>query len=174
MFTRTLTILATAMVLQSGSVSSQQPTVFSQPSTETQSSPVVLNMSGDLAGKYAQIAGPIDGDEDLGGLIISTTAVMAQRLENDKLRIEHSAQVTTEGRPDRLVTLTATVAKTSIRSLVRTVLEGDFTYFNSRAARDAGESPAVSARHLSVPFLSLADLKGIKLRCWTLESEIGE
>lgn len=165
MFTRTLVAL---LVLSSGNVFSQQPTVFSR---QKQTGVIKLKMSGDLAREYAQISGAIDG---LSGHSISATAFIAKRLENDQVRIEHSAHVTREGKTDRLVTLTATVDETAIRSLVRTMFDGDFTFSDSPARKEAGESPTVSARHLAVPFLSLADLNGIKLRTWTLESELGE
>lgn len=171
MFTRTLTTLVAVMVLSSGNVFSQQPTVFSQQLTEKHTGVIVLNMSGELARKYAQISESIDGDESLGDLRISTTAVIAQRLENDQVRVEHSAPVKSEGRPDRLVTLTTTVDAKKIRSFVRTVYT---TSYSSPAAKEAGEKPTLSPSHHSTPGLSLADLKGIRLRSWTLESEISE
>lgn len=172
MFRRTLSTLVALAVLSSGTVFSQQPTVFSQQSTEKQTGIIVLRMSGDLARKYAEISGPVDGDQVRGGLSISTTAVIVQHLENDQVRIEHSAPVKREGRPHRLVTLTATVDKEAIRSLVRTVFAASYS---SPAAKEAGEIPTLSSPiHHSTPVLSLAALKGVKLRSWTLESKIGE
>ena len=171
MFMRTLTTLVALMALSSGNVFSQQPTVFSRQSKEKQTGIIVLNMSGDLARAYARISGSIDGDEGLGGLNISTTAVIAQRLENDQVRVEHSAPVKSEGKPDRLVTLTATVDAEKIRFFVRTVYT---TSYSSPDAKESGEKPTLSLSHQSTPVLSLADLEGVKLRSWTLESEIGE
>lgn len=173
MITRTLTTLAAVLVLQSGNVFSQQPTVFSK-SRVKPTEAVVLKLTGELAREYAQISGSMDADERLDGCNISTTAVIAQRLKNDQVRIEHIAQVSREGRPDRLVTLTATVDTTAMRSLVRTVFEGDFTFSDATTAKESCESPTVIARHLSIPFISLADLEGVKLQSWTLESTIGE
>lgn len=174
MFTRTITALVAVLMLPSGNVFSQQPTVFCQPSTWKQTGSIVLEITGELAREYAQVSGSMDGNENLGGFSISTTAVISQRLQNDQVRIDHIAQVTKEGRPDRLVTLTATVDKTAMRSFVRTVFEGEFTFSDSPDAKEFGESPTVSARHLSTTLLSLTELKGVKLRSWTLESEIGE
>lgn len=183
MFTRTLTTLV-ALMLASGNVFSQQstekqtgvlqPTVFSQHSRWNQTGVITLKMSGELAREYAIISDRIDVDEILGDLSISTNAVIAQRLDNEQVKIEHSAQVTREGRTDRLVTLTATVDEKKITSLVRTVYEGTFTFSNSPLSKEVGESPTVNATHFSVPFLSMAELKGVEIRSWTLESEIGE
>lgn len=174
MLAQTLTTLIVVLVLPIGNAFAQQPTVFSQQSKVKQTGSIVLELSGDLYREYAQIYGSMDENESLGGFSITTTAVIAERLENDQVRIDHVAQVTREGRPDRLITLTATVDKTATRSLVRTVFEGDFTFSDSPASKESGESSTVSARHLSIPFLSLADLNGVKLRSWTLETEIGD
>lgn len=169
MFTRTLTTLVAVSVLTSGTVFSQQPTVFSP---QERTGVIMVRLSGELAREYAQVTGPTNGDGIPGNLNISTTAVIAQRLPNNQLRIEHSALVKRVGRPDRLVTLTATVDEKHIRSLARTVFEGDFTFLKSPRTNDTGKSPTVTADHFALPFLSLADLNGAKLQTWTLESEI--
>jgi hypothetical protein len=173
---RTVMTLAAVVVLLTGNVYSQRPTIFSQQSTERQPAIIALNMSGDLAREYARIAGPTENNETLDAHKISTTAFIAERLGNDQVRIEHSAQFKREGKPDRLVTLTGTVDTSTIRSLVRTVLEPNAISFsnNSTAPKETGVSPAVKATHLSVRFLSLTDLTGIRLRSWTLESEIAK
>jgi hypothetical protein len=173
MFTRTITALVAVLMLPTGNVFPQQPTVF-QPSTWKQADSIVLEMTGELAREYAQISGSIEGNKNLGGFSISTTAVISQRLENEQVRIEHMAQVTKDGQPDRLVTLTATVDKTAMRSFVRTVFMGEFRFSDSPDSKELAESPTVSATHLSTTHLSLTELKGVKIRSWTLESEIGE
>jgi hypothetical protein len=174
MFMRTGVTLATALVLLNGDVYSQQPAVFSKQPAAEQIGSIVLNMSGDLAREYARMTGAIDGNATRGGRIISTTAVIVSPLGHNKVQIQHSAQFKTEAGPDRLVTLTATVNKTAMQSLVRTVFVGDFTFSSSPADSVSGESPTVTARHLSIPLLSLDDPKHVKLRSWTLESETGK
>jgi len=171
MFTRTITLVVVLSVLSSGRLFSQQPTVFSP---EEQTGVIMLRMTGDLAREYAQRTGSIDGDGIPGNVSISATAVIAQRLRNNQVRIEHSASVKREGRPDRLVTLTATVDEENIRSLVRTVFGGEFRFSNSPGTKNTDKSPSVTAHHLAVPLLSLANLSGVKLQTWTLESEISE
>ncbi|MCA9193016.1 MAG: hypothetical protein KDB03_14675 [Planctomycetales bacterium] len=171
MLTRTLTILVALMVLSNGYLFSQEPTRFSR---EKQTRVITLEMSGELAKEYIKITGPIDGDEITGNFNITRTAFIADHLENDQVRIEHSAHVASEGSQYRLVTLTATVDEKNLRSLVRTVLVGDFAFSDSPDANESGKSPIMSTRHISATQLSLTELKGVKLRSWTLESEIGD
>jgi hypothetical protein len=174
MFIRTVMTLAVAMVLLVGNVNSEQPTVFANQSTEEQYRVLLLSLSGDLAEEYAQIVGSVAGIKTRAVRDISTTAFIAERLENNRLRIEHTTQFSGQGTPDRLVTLSATIDASQVKSLVRTVYEGSFSFADPTGEYATGESPAVKARHLSVPLLSLTDLTGVQLRSWTLESEVGE
>ena len=132
----------------------------------------MLKISGDLAQEYAKIIRPQGGGKSSDGLTISTIAVIAHQLKDDQVRIEHSAPVTFEGSPDRLVTLTATVDKKALRSFVRTAYSATMSL---PAGEQSGKRPAVGKPiHYCTRVLALADLKGVKLRSWTLASEVGE
>lgn len=174
MFLRTVLTLSAATMLFNGNASSQQPTVFSKQPSSEQTGMIVLNLSGDLARDYARMIGAIDGDAIGVRREIATTAVIVPPLGQNTVRIQHRAQVESEAGPDRLVTLTAVVDKTAVRSFVRTVIAGEFSFSDSPTEPESGESTTVTARHLSSPILSLADREDVRLRSWTLESEVGE
>ena len=84
MYRLTLSTLVALAVMSCGKVFSQQSTVFS----DKQTGIIVLKMSSDLAREYAKISGPVDGNEVRRGPSISTTAVIAQHLKNDQVRID--------------------------------------------------------------------------------------
>lgn len=169
MFKRTLTALTALTLLSSGNLFGQQP-------RQQPTGVIVLKMSGELAQQYAQVSGAIEGVESPRARNIRTSAVVVQSLENGEVRIEHSALVKREGKPDRLVTLTATVDSKMIRLFDRTVFDKTtvFTFSGpSPGAKEAGKTPVLSPGH-SARELSLANLQRVKLRSWRLESETGE
>ena len=104
------------------------------------------------------------------GLNISTIATVAQHLDNGKIRIEHSTAVLEDGAPDRMVTLSAVVETSAIKS--SKTAKGTATY-SPPAAHKAGEKPVHTESETNQFTLQLNELKGVKLRNWTLASEIG-
>ncbi len=103
MLMRTLAALAALAVIGNGSIFAQQNT-----STKV-GDHLVIQMTGDLAVEYAKRTGSINKDKVPPGLEISTTATIAQKLENGRIRVEHTLHIVRDGEPVRLVTLTATV-----------------------------------------------------------------
>ncbi len=128
-------------------------------------------MTGKLAAEYGKLAGSIDGDRIPDGLNISTTAIVAQHLGDGRIRIEHTMPVMRDGAPIRLVTLTATVDATAVKT--SDIPAGTATY-TSPGEHRTGEKPTFTKDATKQFTLKLADLTGVKLRSWTLANEIGD
>jgi len=130
-----------------------------------------VRMTGDLAKEYAQRSGSLRENEAPAGLEISTSATIAQTLDNGRIRIEHWSQIKRDGKQDRLLTLTAIVDRTKITT---DVTRKGTPVYASPAAHKNGAKPSLTTEDANVLRLQLSDLTGLKLRTWTLESEIGE
>ena len=130
-----------------------------------------VQMTGELAKEYAQCSGVLQKNEAPAGLDVQTTATVAQTLANGRIRIEHWAPIKRDGKQDRLLTLTAIVDRTNITTDVTP--KGTHVYASPAAHKD-GAKPSLTAEDANVLRLQLSDLKGVKLRTWTLASEIGE
>jgi hypothetical protein len=129
---------------------------------------VVIEMTGDLAVEYAKRVGSFK--ENTSGLQISTTAIVAQRHNDGRFRIEHTSHIIRDGRSARLVTLTATVDSTRF---VTDVTPVGTAVYSSPADQLNGIKPVLTTRETSALRLQLSDLKGLKLCTWTLAEEIG-
>ncbi|MEZ6074091.1 MAG: hypothetical protein R3C59_16875 [Planctomycetaceae bacterium] len=165
MLTRTLLVLSVSLALTHGVVLGQQN------KTDDAARFVVLEMTGRLAAEYGKLAGSIDGDRIPNGLHISTTAIVAQRLDDGRIRIEHTMPVMQDGAPIRLVTLTATVDATAVKTIA---VPGGIATYTSPGAHKSGEKPTLTKDATKQVAVELADLKGVKLRSWTLANEVGE
>lgn len=132
---------------------------------------VILEMSGEIAAEYSKFTNPQKGDTIPTGLHITTTGSIAQRLENGRLRIEHSTPVWENGVQTRLVTLTAVVDASAVKS---TVIPKGTRTFTSPGASNAGEKGVETKTESEQSTLELTNLKRVKLRTWKLENEIGE
>ena len=108
MFTKTWLALLVIVCFATGTANAQEP--------ERIQGFVVLEMSGELATEYGKLTGAVKNDQVPKGLSISTTAIVAQHLEGGKIRIEHSRPIRNEESTFQLVTLTATVDKTAIKT----------------------------------------------------------
>jgi hypothetical protein len=126
---------------------------------------IAITLSGDLAREYAKAIG--DGPAAAEGLRIETMATLEQRLADGRIRIEHSSQINQAGKAPRLVTLSATIARSSV---VTEVSPKGTKVYASPNSKDAVITTKESAMHRA----TLSDLKGLKLRTWTLSSEIGK
>lgn len=135
---------------------------------------VVLEMSGEVAMEYLKLTHPPAQLEKMNqGLSIAVIATVTQQLENGRIRLEHSTTPYREnGAPDRLVTLSAVVKSSDVKKSETT--KNTATY-SSPAAQKAGEKPSVIEDKIVISqfILELTDLKNVKLRSWTLASEIG-
>ena len=167
-------------VLLVGKGASQEAAEFGQWTENPSAEIIVLNLTGELANAYALKT----GEAGTGGesRTIATRALVTGSVDPTSVQVEHSKRVKRESAVDRLVTLTARVERTAIKSFVRTVYQGQFTFSGRPSEKHAGsfadgqpaEQPTVRARHFSIPSLSLSNLEGVKLRTWTVESEVGE
>ncbi len=132
---------------------------------------LVIQMTGDLAKEYARRTDLLRQNESPTGLQISTTAIVAQELDDGRFRIEHSSHITRDGNPARLVTLTAIVDSTKIATHVT---PANTPVYRSPADHKKGVKPTLTRKESKTLRLKLSDLKGLKLRSWTLAEEIGD
>ncbi len=132
---------------------------------------VVLEMSGELAAEYGKLTDAVKDDQAPKGLSISTTATVAQHLDGGRIRIEHSCPVMKNGALTQLVTLTATVDKTAIKT---TRIPAATKLNSSPDAAKTDEESTVTKNDSTQMTLALADFTGVKLRSWNLAIEIGK
>jgi hypothetical protein len=125
-----------------------------------------IQMTGDLAKEYAQRSGSLRINEVPDGLQIETSATIAQKLNDGRIRIEHTSHLNREGGTTRLVTLTATVDPTNITTDVTPKGTPVFASPGAKGKRTTEDTKTLR--------LKLSDLKGLKLRTWTLSEEIGD
>jgi hypothetical protein len=130
---------------------------------------LVITMTGDLAKEYARRIG--SRGQDLPGLEIETTATIAQQFGDGRVRIEHSSPVSRDGKLTRLVTLTGIVDSTKVET---TVIPKGTPVYASPGDHKAGTKPNLTPDATTTRRLQLSDLKGLKLRTWTLAEEIGD
>jgi TRAP-type mannitol/chloroaromatic compound transport system substrate-binding protein len=128
---------------------------------------IAVSMTGDLAKEYAKATGVVRDIKQVDGLTIKTMATVEQRLTNGQIRIEHSSQVNQVGKTPRLVTLTATIATSKVTSEVTPT---GTKVFASPGSKDKG----ITTNQSEMLRTSLSDLKGLKLRTWTLATEVGQ
>lgn len=160
MLMRTLAALAVLAVIGKGSLFAQQNT-----STKV-GEHIVIQMTGDLAVEYAKCTGSISKDKVPPGLEISTTATIAQKLKDGRIRVEHTSHIVRTGEPLRLVTLTGIVDSTELTT--------DITPKGTEVFASPGAKPTLKTTETHTLRLTLSDLKGLKLRTWTLAEELAD
>ena len=122
-------------------------------------------MTGDLAAEYARLTGSLDaiGKVPLG-LEVSTIGQVSQRLGHGAYRIESSTSISKD--KPRLVTIMATVDAGRIKSI--TTPKG--RAYPSPNALEKGVD-VEEGQQLRV---ELSNLKGVRLRRWSLTEEVGD
>ncbi|HEY2828243.1 MAG TPA: hypothetical protein VGJ04_11650 [Pirellulales bacterium] len=134
---------------------------------------VIFEMSGDLAKAYAHCYGAMANVSDKQTIQVSTTATVAERFDGGQFQIEISSPVTRQGSPPRLVTLTAIV---DAKDFVTVHTPKNTPVYASPAeyVPKNGAVPRVGQADSDSLHVQLSNLKGVKLRVWTLNEEIGE
>jgi hypothetical protein len=176
MVIRTFTGFVLGVILAK-ELSAQQPDLSSKVGTH-----VVITMTGELAKEYAKRTGSYTDGKFPAGLQIQTIAVIDHVTEDGKLRIEHTAnvwakEVTKNGgsdpqstrqkdSPTQLLTLTGTIDPRRMKTEVTPV--------GTLISKDPISKPEPSNVESRTFTLELPDLKGLKLRTWTLVEETGE
>lgn len=127
---------------------------------------LAIRMTGDLAKEYAQRTGSLRGNQAPTGFQIEISATIAQHLTDGRIRIEHTSHINRDGGTTRLVALTATVDPTKITK--------DITPKGAPVYASPGAEPKLTTEITKTLRLKLSDLKGLKLRTWTLSEEIGD
>ena len=131
---------------------------------------LLLDLRGNLAREYARRSSSPDSANQ-GGLQISTSATVVQKLNDGRLRIEHSTPVWRGNKADRLLTLTATIDPKDLRA---EVIPTNTPTYASPAEHKKGAKPALTTKETTSFCLPLSELKEVKLRTWTLAEEVGE
>lgn len=129
---------------------------------------LVIELSGDAAQEYRKRTIPGQSMEIPRGLRIETFALIQQRLDDGHIRIEHSVIVKSSGGSDRLVTLSGNVDPKRISTQILPKQPQVFVNPSSDP-RPIGATTEHQAHRLAI-----SDLKGLKLRTWTLSEEIGD
>ena len=165
MLIRTLAAVAALAFVANGTLSAQQEADMNIGNV------VILEMTGKLATEYAKQTDSINNDKIPDGLQISTTATIVQKLNDGRIRIEHTSHVARDGKPARLVTLTATVDSTNLTPV--TTPKGTPVYASPGDHKNGAE-PKRTTKETKAARLQLSELKGVKLCTWRLEQEVGE
>lgn len=125
---------------------------------------VSVEMSGDLVQEYVRCCcGKPKAEE---GLTMSFLAHVVQILDNKHVRIEDSMPMKNEDGKERLMTFSVTCDSKRIAS--RQVPKGTAVYDSPDQKR-----VALTTKVSNTQELKLTDLKGVKIRVWTLTKEVG-
>jgi len=130
---------------------------------------VNLTMTEELAHQYRRLILVRFGQgSSLPNLTIETSAIVAQRLDDRHYRIEHWAPIVEEGKPPRMLTLSAIVKESQLQPAV------------TKARTPVYDSPASTAKprlttedHHGLR-LNLSELHGVTLRTWKLDEEVAK
>jgi hypothetical protein len=166
MLVLTLAVLAIVGAMENRSLFAQQNDAAAKVGDH-----LVIRMTGNLAKQYARCIGSRLKNEAPAGLMIETTATIVQKLDDGQVRIEHVSHINRNGNPMCLVTLTATVNSSKITSDV--VVKGTVVYA-SPLAHQKGAKGTPTQEDTKTLRLQLSELKGLKLRTWSLAEEIGD
>jgi hypothetical protein len=131
-----------------------------------------IELTGKLAEEYLRRTGGFPAGEPIpGGLSIQTSALIVQQTAEGKYRISHSMPRHAEkGESPQLITLDVTLNADQITQ--RIWPKGAKVYADpGQPAR--GVKPVVTDVEHKSWEVELSDLKGVKLRVWTLTEETG-
>ena len=130
---------------------------------------VTLTMGGDVAKQYMKKT--VGKDDVSSDLKVSIMAEVAQRFPDGRIRVETVEPLKSEGKEDRLLTISAVV---SPKNITTTTIPKGTPVFAAPAdmkALKAGQSPHVAAEDSTQSTVSLAELKGVAIRTWVLEQD---
>lgn len=127
---------------------------------------LMIQMTGDLAVEYAKRTGSINKDKVPPGLHISISATIAQKLKDGRLRVEHTSHIVRADEPFQLVTLTGIVDSATLTTDIRPK--------GTEVSTSPDAKPTLTTAETQTLRLTLSDLKGLKLRTWTLAEELGD
>ncbi len=130
-----------------------------------------VRMTGELAEQYARCIGGLQDNKAPRGLEIETSAMVAQKLDDGRIRLEHSSPIRRGENQDRLLTMTAIVDPAKVKTDITP--KGTPVYPSPNAAKN-GTKPTTTTFDVKTLRLQLSDLKGVKLRTWALAEEIGD
>ena len=176
MLVRSLSIFLLGVLLARGLLAQQHGT------TVKPGSSVFVTMTGELAKEYAKRTGLYADGKFPSGFRVETIAVIEQVLNDGQLLIEHSVEVGPRelvkssgsepksnrltGSPTKLLTLSGTIDTKRVKAESLPVATLQSNDPNSKPESSIAESGSLR--------LELADLKGLRLRIWTLSEEIGQ
>lgn len=127
-----------------------------------------FTLSGELVEQYWQLS---EKGKLPQGVEISSTAEIAQRLEDGRLRVNWSLPVNQDGKAPQLITLDATIQPEQLSAYK---LAAGTELYSSPGAAKNGEKPTKLATPVAGFELKLSSMKGVKMRRWKLDQEVGE
>lgn len=145
---------------------------------------LIVELSGDVAMAFSRATNLVPNGGPESGLTISTSATVLRKDEAGRLHFRVYQDVKVQGKPPRLVTLTGAVEPSQIESRVTPANTPVYSAPPSpESALPTGARKRVAyanpqpvlTKEASTQFeLKLSELKGLKLRTWTLAEEIGK
>lgn len=129
---------------------------------------VLVSMTGDVAKEYVRLNHGVNGVQiEADKIILETTAVVAQRLDDGCFRIDHFSQTQVKGKPLCLVTFSTVVNAAQIKM---ELVPEDTPVFS--APSEVVKAKFTTAGQINFR-LSLSTVKGVTLRSWKLDEEVG-
>ena len=140
------------------------PALFANPNGKSikTGDEVAITLTGDAAQKYAERIMP----RAPADLELSVMGTVTRIGADGRARIEHSASVKRAGQVDRLVTLVAEIDEGQLAP--RTIPAGTPVF-----SSPVDSEPTSTKENAEILTLQISDMKGVKLRIWTLAEEIG-
>jgi hypothetical protein len=146
---------------------------------------VIVSMTGDVAKEYVRLnhRASIEAKE----VNVETTAVIAQKLDDGRFRIEHFSQTQEKGKPPCLVSFSTIIDAAQIERVigVEFIIDHGIDEVHGKNVEFVPEDTAVSSSPsevVKVKFteavrinfrVSLSNVEGVTLRSWKLDEEVG-
>jgi len=126
---------------------------------------VILEITGDVAKHYHRLQ--TRQSSTPSGIQISTSAQVVQKLKTGQYRLEHSLTINSKSDAPRMVTLTALV---NADAFTHCVVPAN----TEVRASPSDPKPVKTKNQTTLSVVKLDDLKGVKIRGWKLDHQVGE
>lgn len=141
-----------------------------EPSDLERGATVGVELSGEVATEFARMCGQTRS-KDIKK--ISTSGTIVQKFDADKYRLVVSQSIVNSDKTECLVTITAIIDSHNIDSQVTP--KGTPIFVAPVATADKKAVPATLTSHETKwTLVKLTELKGVKVRMWTISEEVGQ
>lgn len=124
---------------------------------------LVLSLNGDLAIEYGKLNKSVNETDSTVGLGIEVIAV-AERIENERVKLRSEGLTKREGQKDRLVILTAEIDRKRFESTFSP--KGTVSYSSPAELKSGGKASTKDSHGFK---LKLSEPKDVSLRAWVAE-----